>query len=360
MTTYLSPQWIDVARVLVRHSTAVQKGDRCVIIMREADTFPLMRAVYQEIVRFGGLPQVLFKSSYLESDLMRLGTQEQVEWVPELYAQAMDWADVCIDLRGTANLYEAVDVNAGAFTAHRRAEGAVSSLRTRKTRWTICRVPNDLFGQQARITTQEAMDLFFRATTIDWEEEKIRLDRLRDRYNGTREVRIETPDTNLVFSTAGRTFIVDDGHINNPGGEIFTAPVEDSVSGHISFSNPGVFGGVLIEGIRLRFVDGRVTDASTASHEDLLFELLDMDEGSRRVGEFGIGTNRMIQSFSNDIFYDEKIAGTIHIALGRSYSECGGKNDSALHWDIVKDLRPGGVVYFDDKPLIRDGDLLEQ
>jgi aminopeptidase len=356
MNSYLSPGWDSVATVLVGHSTAVSAGERVAVIMREVGAEPLTRAVYRECVRAGAYPQVLYGSSLFERDLMIHGNAGQIDWVPELFVQAMEWADVCIDLRGTSNLHEFKSIDPSVIAAHRKSEGKVSASRTAGTRWVICRVPSQLFAQQAGLPTDEIMNLFFNATCLDWEAEGDRLRLVRDRLSGSAEVRIVSPpDTDLKFSTAGRTYLVDDGHINMPGGEVFTAPVEDSVEGVISFPHPGVFAGTLIENIRLEFTAGRVTGATASSNQAFLREIVAMDDGANRVGEFGIGTNNQLTSFTNDIFWDEKIAGTIHLALGRSYKECGGVNESALHWDIVLDLRGGGTILVDEEPFIVDG-----
>lgn len=347
----------ELARVLVDHSVEVARGERVLIIMRETDAYPLTRAVYRRVVEAGGYPQVLFHGAELERALMLAGEQEQVDWVPELYAQAMEWAEVCIDLRGAPNLHEFHGIQEERISAHRRAEGKISALRTRQTKWTLCRIPNALFAQGARLSEEEMVDLWFDACLIDWAGETKRLERMKARFDGTREVRIEAEDTELTFSTEGRTFIIDDGHVNMPGGEIFTAPVEESVEGYITFTNPGVFAGVLMECIRLTFSEGRVVEATAESNESFLHTLLDMDPGARRVGEFALGTNEGLTLFTNDILLDEKIAGTCHIALGRSYSEAGGRNDSALHWDIVKEMRKGGRILFDGEPVLDGGAL---
>lgn len=350
-------RWRELAKVLVDHSTEVGRDERVLIIMREAEAYPLTAATYDRVIERGGLPQVLFHGAALERSLMLKGEHKQVDWVPELYATAMEWADVCIDLRGAPNLYEFSGIETERISAHRRAEGRISAMRTRQTRWTVCRIPNALFAQQAHQPESEMMETFFSSCLIDWKEESRRLEKLKEKYDGTREIRILSDDTDLRFSTEGRIFVIDDGHINMPGGEVFSAPVEDSVEGHVAFADPGVFAGVLMEGIRLVFSKGKVTKATAGTNEEFLNQVIAMDDGAQRVGEFGIGTNLMLTSFSNDIFFDEKIAGTVHIALGRSYAECGGKNDSSLHWDIVKDLREGGTVYFDGTPLVENGEL---
>ncbi|MFA9403471.1 MAG: aminopeptidase, partial [Anaerolineales bacterium] len=162
-------------------------------------------------------------------------------------------------------------------------------------------------------------------------------------------------ETDLSFSTEGRIYEVADGHLNMPDGEIFTAPVDDSAEGHIYFEFPGVYFGERIPGIKLEFSKGEVIGATAEGNEELLKNLIDMDEGSSRIGEFGVGINYGIDRFAYDILYDEKIGGTIHIALGRAYAECGGINQSALHWDIVKDLRQEGQIYLDGKLVFEKG-----
>jgi aminopeptidase len=143
-----------------------------------------------------------------------------------------------------------------------------------------------------------------------------------------------------------------------PDGEVFTCPVDDSAEGQIYFEFPGVFAGQRVEGIRLEFSGGEVVKATAESNEELLHDLINMDEGSKRLGEFGVGTNFGIDRFCYDILYDEKIGGTIHIALGRAYAECGGVNQSALHWDIIKDLRQEGEIYLDGKKVFENGKFL--
>lgn len=357
MTVSTDQRWHELAGVLVDYATETKASERVLIIMREPETFPLVRAVSARCAAVGAYPQVLFYSVLLEKDLMLLGNNEQAAWVPEVWEHAMEWADVCIDLRGARNLSEYRDVPLDKLSAHRKAEGHISSLRTSGTRWALTRVPNEAFAQQAGRGTDEVMEFYFRSTLQDWNEESKKLKKMTDALNGSSTAHILGSGTDLTLSVAGRNFVLDDGHINIPGGEVYTSPVEDSAQGHITFENPGVFAGVLMEGIRLEFRDGRVVNASARTNEHFLHELLDMDEGARRIGEFAIGTNRHVNFFSNDILYDEKIYGTVHIALGRSYSVCGGLNDSSLHWDIVKDLRTEGSLHIDGKPVLEHGEL---
>ncbi|MBN1838342.1 MAG: aminopeptidase [Spirochaetales bacterium] len=342
----------------MHHSTGVRKGDRVVVIMRETDTLPLVRCVYREAIRAGACPQVLFNSSGLERDLMLQGTREQLDWVPEVWRQALEWADVCVDLRGATNPFEFEGISPEVLSAHKKSDGIISALRTRGTRWVLVRVPNESFAQQAQRSLETIMDMFFGAALLDWEEESRRYRRIQEALQGSARIRIVGQGTELHLDTQGRGFVVEDGHINIPGGEVYTAPVEDGTEGVISFEHPGVYAGFLIPDIRLEFRKGEVVSATASRHQDLLSSLIAMDEGAKRLGELGFGTNPRIDAFCNDILYDEKISGTVHIALGRSYMECGGLNDSALHWDIIKDLRGGGRVYADDRLIFDKGGLL--
>ena len=354
----IDSRWEQLAAVLVGYSTAVRPGERVLITMVEPDTYALARAVSAAVVRAGGFPQIELQSAEIERDLLALGSDEQAGWVPEMQIKGMEWADVYIGLRGAANPHELEDVPAARIAARRRALGLVSALRTERTRWVIVRVPGPALAQQAGMSRDSFETLFFHASLRDWTAESSRCRRAADLFAGAREVRITGPGTDLRLATAGRTWAVEDGRINMPGGEIYTCPVEDAVDGEISFEQPSLFAGRAIAGIRLRFERGLVVEAHAERHEDLLLSLLDMDGGSRRVGELGIGMNPAIDRFCGDLFYDEKIGGTAHIALGRSYAECGGRNQSALHWDIVKDLRGEGAISADGRKVLEAGRFL--
>lgn len=351
-------RWQELADVLINYSTQAQPGDRVQITMMETETFPLARAVYAEAVKAGALPHVEFQSAYLERDLMQYGNQEQLDWVPEMQAKGMEWADVYVGLRGARNPHEFTGISSRKIAAHKRAMGQVSAMRNEMTRWVLVRVPNESFAQQAGTSLDEMMEFFFNATLRDWQEEARRYEELRKVFQAADEVRLVGNNTDLTFSTRGRTYVTADGHLNMPDGEIFTAPVDDSAEGHIYFEFPGVYAGKLVKGIHLEFADGEVVRATADENEELLHDLLNMDEGAKRLGEFGVGTNFGIDRFSYDILYDEKIGGTVHLALGRAYKENKGVNQSALHWDIVKDLREEGQIYLDGEKVFESGEFL--
>lgn len=352
------PRWSQLAEILVHYSTDTKPGDKVQITMMEIDTFPLARAVYAAAVKAGALPHIEFQSAYLERDLMLHGSMDQLNWVPEMQAHGMEWADVYIGLRGARNPHEFTGISAEKIAAHKKAMGIVSAMRNELTRWVLVRVPNESFAQQSETSLDEMMAFFFNATLRDWSAEAARYIEFQKVFQAAETVHIVGKDTDLSFSTKGRIYVVADGKLNMPDGEIFTAPVDNSAEGHIYFEFPGVYVGQRVEGIRLDFSKGEVIKASAASNEGLLYKLLEMDEGAKRIGEFGVGTNFGIDRFCYDILYDEKIGGTIHLALGRAYSECGGVNHSALHWDIIKDLRQQGEIYLDGKKVFENGKFL--
>ena len=352
------PRWNQLGDILVNYSTRIQAGERLLITMMEADTLPLTVAVYEQAIKAGALPQIQFTSAYLERSLMTFGSADQIDWVPELERYGMEWADAYIGLRGARNPNEFAEVPADRLAAHKRAMGVVSGLRNEHTRWVLIRVPNESFAQQAGMSLQAMMDFFFSATLRDWAEEARRYAAIRDRFQAATTVRIVGEGTDLTLSTEGRTYAVGDGRINMPDGEIYTAPVDDSAEGVITFEFPGIYAGQTISGIQLEFRQGRVVNASAQSGEPFLKQILELDEGASRLGEFGVGVNFGIDRFVGDILYDEKIGGTIHLALGRAYPECGGVNQSALHWDIVKDLRQSGRIELDGQLVFENGTFL--
>ena len=350
--------WDRVAEVLVNYSVGVKPGDKVLITMMETDTWPLARACYREAVRAGGLPFIEFQSVQLESDIMRLGNMEQVSWVCDMHYKGMEWADCYIGLRGASNPYEFNGISPEIVSAHKKAMGIISAKRN-DTRWVLTRVPNAAYAQQAGKSTDEIMKFYFDATTCDYNEFAEKLEVVRKRFNEGDLVRIVGKDTDISFRTAGRKYATGIGYRNMPDGEVFTSPLEDTVNGHVYFDYPAMYGGKAIHGIRLAFENGKLISATSDDNQTLLFQVLHMDEGACKLGEFGIGMNYGITDFSGDILFDEKIGGTIHLAMGRAYERCDGTNYSALHWDIVKNMRQDSAVYVDGVKLMENGQFIE-
>ena len=351
-------RWKQLGEILVNYSTEVKPGERVLIAMVEPETLPLVHAVYEAVVKAGGFPQVQFLSETLRHSLLKYGNQEQLAWVPEIEAYGMEWADVYLGLRGAHNLHEHADIPAEALAANQAAMGKISTKRWQKTRWCLIRVPNAALAQEAETDLETMMEMFFAACLIDWEAASREWREMAKRLEGSRQVRIAGWETDLSFSVEGRKWLALDGKINMPDGEILTAPVNSTLDGQIAFEFPGVLGGRLMHDMRLRWKAGELVEAAASTNEDYLQSIVRSDPGASLLGEFAFGTNAEINRFSKDILLDEKIGGTIHIALGRAYPECGGDNESAIHWDIVKDLRQEGAVYVDGRMVLDAGKLL--
>ncbi|MDE2949908.1 MAG: aminopeptidase [Chloroflexota bacterium] len=353
------PRWKTVADVLVHYSAAVQPGERVMIAMSEIETFPLAQAVYESCIKAGAYPQAQLLSEKLRHSLLQHGSAEQHSWLPEIEAYGMAWADVYFGLRGAYDLRLHDDIPAGTLAANQAALGKISTLRWQETRWCLVRVPNAELARQADTDLATIEDMFFAACLMDYPAASQQWHRQAARLEGSETLRIVAGDeTDLAFSVRGRQWKVFDGKINLPDGEIYTAPVNKTLNGRIHFELPGVLGGQQAHDIRLAWEDGRLSHASASTNEDFLRRILETDAGASRLGEFAFGMNPYVNRFCKDILIDEKIGGTIHLALGRAYPECGGVNQSSIHWDLVKDLRQSGSVFVDGVPVLADGKML--
>jgi aminopeptidase len=232
-------------------------------------------------------------------------------------------------------------------------------------RWCYTLFPTGAYASEAEMSLADYEDFYFGACLADdgeplsaWKRASEECNRLSDWIEGHEEVRVTAPGTDIRLGIAGRKFIPCDGEHNMPDGEFFTGPVEDSVEGEVSFHLPAVIGGREVSGVRLRFEAGRVVDASAERGEEYLLKLLDTDEGARTLGELGIGTNYGIAKGTREVLLDEKIGGTVHMAVGSSYPESGGENESAVHTDLVCDLRLGGKLEVDGVVMQEDGKFI--
>jgi aminopeptidase len=351
----MDKRWQQLGDLLVNYAATVQPGERVMIAMSEADSLPLTEAVYAAAIRAGAFPQVQFLSETLRHALLKFGNAEQLRWVPEIEAYGMEWADVYIGLRGAFNLHMHSGIPAGRLSANQAAMGKVSTMRWEQTRWCLVRVPNAAFAFQAETDEETILDMFFDACLLDWEAESNKWRAWAEVLNHGSTVHLVGKETDLTFSIQGRTWLVGDGKLNLPDGEIHTAPITSTIDGHIYFEDPGVLGGRLMHDIHLRWDKGRLVEATASTNQDYLQSIVRTDAGASLIGEFAFGTNPYVNRFTKDILIDEKIGGTVHIALGRSYPESGGDNKSAIHWDIVKDIRRAGAVYVDGRVVLTGG-----
>ena len=269
----------------------------------------------------------------------------------------MEHCDAWLGVAAPENTRDGADIPAERTSAVSKAyRGAGSRLHRQETPWVLCWYPTPTLAQDAGMTLPAFADFIYGSCLIDWKALHERISRLAQLFDEAEEARIVADGTDLRVSVAGRRTDVDAGTGNMPGGEFFVCPVETSAEGTISFTEfPAMRSGREVRGIRLRFSEGRIVEASAESEEDFLLEALDTDEGARRIGELGIGCNPGINRYMRNIYFDEKMNGTIHLALGFGFDYIGGTNESAIHWDIVKDLRSGGRIELDGKLVQENG-----
>lgn len=299
--------------------------------------------------------------------LFRYGSDEQLRHIPEPLKLITEKYDVRISIWGEENTKALSGVDPARMVIRHQARTELMKTFMRRSasgefRWTVALFPTNAFAQDAEMSLSAYEDFVYGACLPDiedpvgyWQRFSVRQQKIVDWLNGKEQVRIVGPETDLRLSIAGRLFINCDGRYNMPDGEVFTGPLEDSVEGHVYFSYPAIYEGREVSGIRLWFKDGQVVKASAEKNENFLLKMLDTDDGSRRVGEFAIGTNEGITRFTRQILFDEKINGSFHMALGAGYPETGSKNESAIHWDMICDLRSGGEIWVDNELLYKDG-----
>jgi aminopeptidase len=358
-----------LARVLVDYSTAVEPG-QLVLIESPSAAAPLVRSIYARVLDVGGFPETRLALDGTADTLLTHGSDAQLDWLNPARVEDYERADVRIVLEADSNTRSLTNVDPARIA---RAGKAREPLRDRyleraaagELRWTITVYPTNAAAQDAEMSLAEYEDFVYGAGRLDaddpvaeWKSFGDELRRLADWLSETNELRVVTNDTDLTLGVGGRTWIPCGGQENFPDGEVFTGPVESSLEGEIHFTFPASFQGRLVEDIRLVFSGGEVVEASAVRGQEFLDEMLAIDEGARRAGEFAFGMNEAIREFTKNTLFDEKIGGTVHLALGKSYPESGGRNRSALHWDLVCDLRSGSEVYADGELVYRDGRFL--
>lgn len=358
-----------LARVLVRYSTHVEKGDVCVI-QSTTTAEPLVQAVYEEVLRAGGLPIMQLSPEGASAAFYELATDEQLDWIPPTSEWTAENADVRVAIMADANTRELSQIEPAKQSRSQAARKPLMETSMRRAaageyRWALTLFPTNAYASEAGMSLARYEDFYYAACLVNdpdpltaWQRQSDDVKRWAEWMQGKEEVRVTAPGTDITLNVADRTFIPCAGEHNMPDGEFFTGPVEDSAEGEVAFSFPATYGGREVAGVRFRFQDGRVVDASADRGEDFLLETLDTDDGARRLGELGIGTNYGIATGTKEILLDEKIGGTVHMAIGMSYPETGGRNDSAVHWDMVCDLRQGGSIVVDGVELQRDGRFL--
>ena len=355
-----------LAKILVGYSTKVKEGE-IVSIDGESAAQPLLLAVYEEVLKAGAHPILNVSLEGQAVAYYRHASDDQLDWVSPVSEWLLDNVDVRIAIGASSNTRELSAVPPQRQTRRQAATGELLGRAMERSargefRWCYTLFPTNAYASEAEMSLTDYEDFYYAACLADdgdpltaWERASAETVRLAEWIEGHEEVRVVAPGTDIVLGIGGRKFIPCDGHHNMPDGEFFTGPIEDATEGEVSFHLPAVIGGREVSGVRLKFEAGKVVDASAERGEEFLIELLDTDDGARRLGELGIGTNYAIDRGTREVLLDEKLGGTVHMAVGRSYPESGGVNESAVHTDLVCDLRLGGRIEVDGEVMQEDG-----
>lgn len=363
------PRVRKLANLLANYCVQTRPGDKVILHGGDA-AMPLLTETYREVLRAGGHPFLLWRDEGLNEVLLKEGSLEQITYTPPSLIQLYKDANALISIRGDRNTRALTAIDPGRYQQFQAARSVFQKMVMERSaandfNWVTTIFPTDAYAQDADMSLAEYEDFVYEACYIDrddpvaeWQNISSRQQKLVDWLAGKKEMVVKGPDVDLRLSIAGRSFINSDGRKNMPSGEIFTGPVEQSVNGWVRFSFPAIYAGREVEGIELRFEDGRVTDASAQKNEAFLLKMLDTDPGARYLGEFAVGTNDAIQRFTKSILFDEKIGGTIHMAVGKGYPETGSRNDSAVHWDMICNMRDGGQIWVDGELFYDSGRFL--
>lgn len=349
-----------LARQLVRYSTSLKKGERVLIELHEVpDSIGL--ALIREVRSVGALPFIKIHHGRLTREMMKGAEDTQYKILADHLLAEMKDMDAYIAVRGGSNIAENSDVPAKRMQLAMKHMRPVLNHRVEKTKWCVLRWPSPSMAQQAGMSTEAFEEFYFNVCLLDYKALVPSMNALKKLMDQTESVEIKGPGTDLRFSIKGIKSIVCGGNYNIPDGEVFTAPVKDSVEGYISYNAPTIYQGIPFDSIRLEFSEGKIVKADAGSKTAALKRILDTDTGSRYIGEFALGFHPVIREPMRDILFDEKIAGSFHFTPGQAYEGADNGNRSQVHWDMVSIQRKdwgGGEIYFDGKLIRKDGVFL--
>lgn len=343
------PRVAEMARVLVDYSTRIKKGDRVLISAAGFEAAPLVKELYALCLQRGAeYVEYSFSHPEIDRQFYNLASKKQLEVFPQHKLDFYKTLTAYIGISAGDNSMVNATSNQQAMVAYQKLTRPLVDQRVRHTKWVVTRYPTHGAAQEARMSLEEYEDYLFSACNVDWSAESRKMEALKKLMDKTDRVRLVGPDTDLRFSIKGLKSIKCDGRFNIPDGEVFTAPVKDSVQGHITYNCPTIYQGKEFNNIRLEFKDGKIVKADAGAMTTSLNKILDTDEGARYIGEFAVGVNPNIRTPMRNILFDEKIFGSIHFTPGQAYDEADNGNRSAVHWDMVR-LMQDGEVWFDDR-----------
>lgn len=348
-----------LAKNLVNYSCRVKKGENVLINCNGTAPIPLVEEIIKEVYAVGGVPYAEIRTNTIERQLLMGATEEQYKMLAEIDTQKMSKMQAFIGVRGDDNSAELSDVPTEKLDIYSKfySSPVHHDIRVPKTKWVVLRYPTPSMAQSAHQSLQAFEDFYFDVCTMDYKKMSDAMDKLVDLMNKTDKVHIKGEGTDLTFSIKDIPAVKCDGACNIPDGEVYSAPVKNSVNGTITYNTPSEYNSFTFENVKLTFKDGKIVDAD-ANDKDRITKVFDTDEGARYVGEFAIGVNPFILKPMKDILFDEKIMGSFHFTPGNCYEDAYNGNKSAIHWDLVCIQTPaygGGEIYFDDVLIRKDG-----
>lgn len=349
------PRVADMARILVDYSTRIKKGDRVLINAAGFEAAPLVKELYALCLKRGAeYVEYTFSEPEIDRQFYNLASKRQLEVFPQHKLDFYKTLTAYIGIAAGNNSMVNATSNQKAMVAYQKLTRPLVDQRVKHTKWVVTRFPTHGGAQEARMSLEEYEAYLFGACNIDWAAESRKMEKLKRLMDKTASVHLKGPDTDLSFSIKGLNSVKCDGRFNIPDGEVFTAPVRDSVQGHITYNCPTIYQGREFNNIRLEFRDGRIVKATAGEMTGPLNKILDTDEGARYIGEFSLGVNPGIRTPMRNILFDEKIFGSIHFTPGQAYDEADNGNRSAVHWDMVR-LMQDGEIRFDDRLIQKNG-----
>ena len=363
------PRTEKVADLMVHYSLGVQPGER-VMIQGGIGGEPLMSEICKKVIQAGGFPMfVPYYSEYFEN-IFQYAKPANFDALLKPYLDMASTFEHRVYVYGDNNTKYASQFNPDITSKYYAAAAKVTDMMLKREaagemHWVLSLFPTNAYAQDAGMPLRDYEDFVYNAILPDkddpvsyWEKVKARQDKVVDWLKGKKQVHVTAPGTDLSLSVEGRPFINCSCEVNVPDGEVFTSPIENSANGYVHFTYPTVYQGYEVTNVRLEFEDGKVVKATADKNEDFLLSKLDTDPGARLLGEFAIGTNEGIDRFTGNILFDEKIGGSFHLAVGHGYPEAKTQNDSAIHWDMICDLRDGGEITVDGELFYKNGNFV--
>lgn len=358
------------AKLITEYCTDIKANDEA-LITATYEAYPLIKELWREIVSKGAYPRLNIMDEILTELFYKYAPENLLKYYSKIDEYIMENIDVRISILSSTHTKPLVNIDPEKMKVRAQTTAKLTEIFMRRDaegrlKWVVTAYPTRALAQEAGISPLDFEEFVFKALKLykddpvkAWQDQALWQEKIVNTLMKIKEIKFVAEDTDLTVRVDGRKWINDDGKVNMPGGEIFTAPHEDSVEGYIKFDYPAIWRGVEVKGVKLKFKNGKVIDAKAEVGENFLKKMLETDEGAKRIGELAFGLNYDIDRAIKEILFDEKIGGTIHIALGSAYLKTGGKNKSAIHWDLIKNMKKS-EVYGDGDLIYKDGKFISE